>query len=159
MADITCPVRGTGASLPSGFRSIHISLGQAIIVNPPDKDREEPNGIKGGFFHMAPRFKGFILILALSMAFTFCGAKNGDPVAGAEKPKVVHVGPVAPDIMGITITSGRVEYGRQVTYTKEYTGKLTPDGAGNMWIRQWGKITGAMVGDGTKIITLDQGGG
>ena len=100
--------------------------------------------------------KGLLFISVLSLSFAFCSAAKQDMKKAEEKPKVVHVGPVTADLVGITVQSGQVEYGEQVPYTTKNEGKLSPDNAGNMWIRQWGKITGALVSGGTKIMTLDR---
>ncbi len=39
--------------------------------------------------------------------------------SAGEPPEIEHVGLVAPDVLAITITAGRVEYGRQIPYQKQ----------------------------------------
>jgi hypothetical protein len=44
-------------------------------------------------------------------------ALAGGPIA--EPVRVDHVGLVAPDVIGITLSARRVEYGRQIPYVKQ----------------------------------------
>jgi endoglucanase len=70
------------------------------------------------------------------------------PVTGAlaaEALKVEHVGTVSPDVIGITVSTGHVEYGRQVPYERR-PGDGVSTGDQNRWLLRDGKAIGALVG-------------
>ena len=77
-------------------------------------------------------------------------------MAGPEPPHIEHVGMVAPDIIGITILAGRVEYGRQVPYVKE-PGDFVAASEVHRFVARGGKIIGSLVGrDGDILCTMDE---
>ena len=57
------------------------------------------------------RFAVFLAVAACSAALA------GDPIT--DPVRIVHVGLVAPDIIGITLSARHVEYGRQIPYVKQ----------------------------------------
>ena len=73
----------------------------------------------------------------------------------AEMPQVVHVGPVAPDVVGITVAVGRVEYGRQIPYEHQ-EGDETDTTSQHRWVRRNGTFIGSLAGhDCTTLYTPD----
>jgi endoglucanase len=81
---------------------------------------------------------------------------GGTAAVAAEGPRIDHVGPVAPDILGITIMAGRVEYGRQVPYAKQANDAVVEIGVQRFVLRQ-GKVIGTLVGKaGDLLCTMDQ---
>lgn len=78
----------------------------------------------------------FLLLISAALFIAFCGRPTdtaSKPVE-QEKPAVVQIGPVAPDIIGVTIRAGRVEYGRQGPYTQEKGDSISQADGGNCWI-------------------------
>lgn len=60
-------------------------------------------------------------------------------------PHVTHVGMVAPDVIGITVMNGRIEYGRQVPYRPRPGDEVDMD-AHHRWVRRDGEPIGTVVG-------------
>jgi endoglucanase len=76
--------------------------------------------------------------------------------AAGDSPRIEHVAPVASDIVGITIVARRVEYGRQVPYTRQ-AGDTAMDGEVHQWVTRDGKLLGTLVGrDADTLCTLDR---
>lgn len=74
----------------------------------------------------------------------------------AEPPRVEHLGLVAPDIIGLTIAAGRVEYGRQAPYTKQAGDTATTNDVHRFVIRN-GKIIGTLVGkNADNLCSMDE---
>ena len=81
---------------------------------------------------------------------------GGSVCCAAELPRIEHVGPVSPDILGITILAGRVEYGRQIPYAKQ-EGDVVADPAMHRFVMREGKAIGTLVGkDGEILCTMDE---
>jgi len=64
--------------------------------------------------------------------------------SGSEKPKIAHIGLVAPDIIGITVHCGRVEYGRQVPYEPQPGDKVDRK-THQRWVRRDGEFLGSLA--------------
>ena len=64
----------------------------------------------------------------------------------SEPPRVEHVGLVAPDIVGVTIAAGHVEYGRQVPYAKQAGDFVVPFMGVQRFVLRKGKVIGSLVG-------------
>lgn len=97
-----------------------------------------------------------VFITALAMVFPSCGDATQGTAQPSEPITVVHIGPVAPDIIGVTIKAGRVEHGQQVPYQKEKTDVVQKDNLDIAWVLRGGKRIGALVGDGSLIYTADR---
>ena len=69
-----------------------------------------------------------------------------------EKPGVEHIGMVAPDIMGITLQSGSIEYGLQIPYVKQETDRIDRSHFPHRLVGRNGKYLGALAGQDEKII-------
>jgi endoglucanase len=77
-------------------------------------------------------------------------------LAAGQPPEVLHVGTVAPDIIGITIQAGHIEYGRQIPYERGNNDEVRADGKERMVFRD-GRFLGWLVGrDGALVYTEDQ---
>ena len=100
------------------------------------------------------------LILLVPLCLLLCAGCSAANQAGApapEKPVIVHLGPVAPDMLGITVREGRVEYGEQTAHMHEKGDEVrTDDASGITWIFRKGKCIGALIAGGTKIMTVDR---
>ncbi len=77
-------------------------------------------------------------------------------MAGADEvsPLITHVAPVAPDILGITVETGRVEFGKQVPYVRQ-EGDAVEEWAKHLkggFLKRNGKRVGGIVGPGGKIL-------
>ena len=71
-------------------------------------------------------------------------------------PEVVHVGMVAPDVIGITVQAGRIEYGHQVPYERERSDEVREEGKERLVFRS-GQFLGFLVGkETTQIYTEDK---
>ncbi len=67
--------------------------------------------------------------------------------------QVLHVGPVAPDILGITLRSGERAGARQVPYQPQPGDVVEPSGEyGPVWLRRGSQIVGALVGPRRDIL-------
>ena len=66
-------------------------------------------------------------------------------------PEVVHVGMVAPDVIGITVQAGRIEYGHQVPYERERSDEVREEGKERLVFRS-GQFLGWLVGKEGKLI-------
>ena len=76
-------------------------------------------------------------------------------LCAAEPPRVEHIGLIAPDILGVTIAAGRVEYGRQVPYVRQSSDSWNPADL-HRFVARDGKIIGTLVGKDTNLLcTLD----
>ena len=85
------------------------------------------------------------LVATIALAFGFCNAR------AAEMPDVVHVGMVAPDVIGVTVQAGHTEYGRQVPYTAQ-PGDQVDRKSHQRWVHRDGKFLGSLVGRDEKIL-------
>jgi len=75
-------------------------------------------------------------------------------LGSAEAPQVLHVGMVRPDVIGITIQAGRVEYGRQVPYEKHAGDEVKQVGKEReVWRGK--QYLGLLVGKDGKLIYTD----
>jgi endoglucanase len=81
------------------------------------------------------------------IAAVFCGTAS----IAAEPPRVEHLALVAPDIIGITISAGHVEYGRQAPYAKQAGDTVTTNDVHRFVIRS-GKVMGTLVGKDADIL-------
>ncbi|MBA4417153.1 MAG: hypothetical protein C0392_04485 [Syntrophus sp. (in: bacteria)] len=102
-------------------------------------------------------YKRWVMCTVLVFLLANCNAAKVEtkPVP-QEKPKIVHMGPVAPNLISITIQTGRVEYGEQIPYVRESGDSTSVDNTGNTWVLRRGKMIGALISGGTKIMTLDR---
>jgi endoglucanase len=76
--------------------------------------------------------------------------------AGAtDSPEILHVGAVKPDVIGITVQAGRLEYGRQMPYERQPGDELRQDGKEReVW--RGGRFVGWLVGkEGRLVYTED----
>jgi len=103
-----------------------------------------------------------IILLVLVFAFTyFSSDANHEKEVKSEaqtqdKPKIIHIGPVLPDIIAVTIKDGRVIHGKQIPYVPERGDVLSQD-KNDLWIARKGKSIGSIVGRTEKfIMTFDQ---
>ncbi len=62
-----------------------------------------------------------------------------------ESPRILHVGLVAPDTIGVTVQAGRIECGKQVTYTPR-PGDGLDRSSHHLVVRRDGKFLGWLVG-------------
>lgn len=83
----------------------------------------------------------------LILVAVVCGAA----CIAAAPPHVVHVGLVAPDIIGITISAGHVEYGRQTPYVKQ-AGDTVNSNDIHRFLTRDGKVVGNLVGTNADIL-------
>jgi endoglucanase len=92
-------------------------------------------------------------------AFFLAVAAAGAALAGnsaTEPVRVDHVGLVAPDVIGITLSARRVEYGRQVPYAKQ-EGDVVAASDIHRFVRRDGKTIGTLVGKaGGLLCTMDE---
>ncbi|UCG55652.1 MAG: glycoside hydrolase family 9 protein [Phycisphaerales bacterium] len=66
--------------------------------------------------------------------------------------KLLHVGTVAPDVIGLTISDGRgAEYGRQIPYKPHPDDKIT-EPQKDRWVTRKGTAIGSLVGPEAKIL-------
>jgi endoglucanase len=81
-------------------------------------------------------------------------ALAGDPTT--DPVRIDHVGLVAPDIIGITLSARHVEYGRQIPYVKQ-PGDVVSDSDLHRFVRREGKVIGNLVGkNGDLLCTMDE---
>ena len=70
--------------------------------------------------------------------------------------EITHVAPVAPDIIGITISTGHAEYGEQIPY-KRQEGDRIIDPKMHRFVQRDGKVIGSLVGkDESLLCTMDK---
>jgi len=86
------------------------------------------------------------ILIAVALALGLVASALAD-----EKPKIAHIGLVAPDIIGVTVHCGRVEYGRQVPYEPQPGDKVDRK-THQRWVRRNGKFLGALVGKDEKLL-------
>jgi endoglucanase len=92
-------------------------------------------------------FRRSLPLLALALAAL--------PAMGAEWPRVLPAGTVAPDVVLVTIRAQRVEHGRQVPYVRQPGDNVADDI--HRWVRRDGKLIGALAGaEGKLIFTCDE---
>lgn len=93
--------------------------------------------------------------LIVGMLVTLSTFAQNPGRAPDEKTRVHHLGLVAPDVIQITISAGRVEYGRQVPYTKQ--GNDIVDMADvHRFVRRGDQLIGTLVGKkGDLLCTMD----
>ena len=93
--------------------------------------------------------------LAVFLAVAGCSATlAGDPPT--ESVRIDHVGLVAPDVIGITLSARHVEYGRQIPYMKQ-DGDVVSDSDIHRFVRREGKVIGNLVGkNGDLLCTMDE---
>jgi len=84
-------------------------------------------------------------------------AGEAPPYLGYDgKLRVVHVGAVAPDILGVTLWAGKIIYGDQIPYKKEKGDKIDRNGH-QRWVIRDGSLLGSLVGREEKLIyTVDR---
>jgi endoglucanase len=91
--------------------------------------------------------KGYILTPLILVLGASGNARAADP------PKIVHVGAVAPDILGITIEAGRVIKGKQEPYAKQDGDTVEKtETYGNGFVKRGGRHIGTLVGPKADII-------
>ena len=92
---------------------------------------------------------GFLLAV---IAATGCGAATFE----GREARIDHVGLVAPDILGITISAGRVAYGRQVPYARQAHDSIVKIEVQRFVLRD-GKLIGTLVGKAEDLLcTMDE---
>lgn len=69
----------------------------------------------------------------------------------AAPPEIVHLGLVAPDVVGITVQAGKAVHGRQIEYRKAEGDYLPKEGDGR-WIMRYGKWYGRLIGKDKKLV-------
>ncbi len=75
---------------------------------------------------------------------------------GRNVPKIIDLGPVKPDLLGLHIDGGHIEYGRQVPYERRPGDEMRREGKERLVFRD-GKFLGWLVGkDGKLIYTEDR---
>ena len=90
-------------------------------------------------------------LLALAATIVWSAAAHAD-----EPSRVDHVGMVAPDVVGVTISAGRVEYGRQEPYAKRPEDRVVDPGM-HRFVLRGGKLIGSLVGTkGDLLCTMDR---
>ena len=73
-----------------------------------------------------------------------------------EAPEVIHIGMVMPDIVGITVQAGHLEYGEQVPYEPRPGDQIDRD-AKDRAVRREGRFLGWLIGrEGDLIYTEDR---
>jgi hypothetical protein len=73
----------------------------------------------------------------------------------ADPVRIEQVGLVAPNVIGLTIIAGQVEYGRQVPYVKQ-PGDVVLDPEMHRFVRRGDKIIGTLVGRKADLLcTMD----
>jgi endoglucanase len=93
--------------------------------------------------------------LAVFLAVAAGSAALADNSA-TERVRVDHVGLVAPDVIGITLSARHVEYGRQIPYVKQ-KGDAVADADIHRFVRRDGKTIGTLVGKtGDMLCTMDE---
>ncbi|MDW8029922.1 MAG: hypothetical protein RMK94_16200, partial [Armatimonadota bacterium] len=91
-----------------------------------------------------------LLAFAISLKPSFAASQSDS------LPQVVHIGPVKPDIIAITVQAGRIEYGRQIPYQRQPNDRIEEQGKERLVFRD-GKFLGWLVGkDGKLIYTEDK---
>jgi len=92
-----------------------------------------------------------LFVVAISAA---CGC--GPAVYEGREARIDHVGLVAPDILGITISAGRVVYGRQVPHAKQARDSIVKIEVQRFVLRD-GKVIGTLVGKAEDTLcTMDE---
>jgi endoglucanase len=93
--------------------------------------------------------------LAVFLAVAACSvALAGDPIT--DLVRIEHVGLVAPDIIGITLSARHVEYGRQIPYVKQ-PGDVVSASDLHRFVRREGKVIGNLVGKSDDLLcTMDE---
>lgn len=77
----------------------------------------------------------------------------GSSRAADYSPRITHVGAVAPNLLGITIETGRLIKGQQEPYAKQEGDVVEkPEKYGNGYVRRGGKQIGSLVGPRADII-------
>ena len=102
-------------------------------------------------------FAALVLSTLLSLLALAISLKPSSAVSESDElPQVLHIGPVKPDIIGITVQAGRIEYGRQVPYERQPNDRIEEHGKERLVFRD-GKFLGWLVGkDGKLIYTEDR---
>jgi len=103
-------------------------------------------------------FSLMILVFAVAYFSSDANHDNGSKteVQVQEKPKVIRIGPVSPDIIAFSITEGRVEHGKQIPYVPEKHDIISQEG-NNLWLARNGRSIGSIVGRVEKyIMTFDR---
>jgi endoglucanase len=93
----------------------------------------------------------FAVFVAVAVCWTaLADGPTTDPV------RIDHVGLVAPDIIGITLSARHVEYGRQIPYVKQ-PGDVVSASDLHRFVRRGGKVIGNLVGkNGDLLCTMDE---
>ncbi len=90
------------------------------------------------------------LLLILLLAISAFGEAPPEPV------RVDHIGLVASNVIEITLSAGRVEYGRQVPYAKQKNDDVL-DPKQHRFVKRDGKIIGTLVGKKADVLcSMDQ---
>ena len=99
-----------------------------------------------------------LLILFVYIFYLITDADNKHEKAedNKEKPKVIFVGSVSPDVISIVISESRVIHGKQIPYIPEEKDSIVQEG-NNLWLIRKNKRIGALVGRTEKfIMTFDK---
>ena len=92
-----------------------------------------------------------LLLLLPMLLFLTAGA-----ALASDAPVVTHLGPVAADLIGITVRAGTLEHGAQSAYVKEEGDLLVPDGNGYVVVIRNGASIGRLTGkDNSLFIAWD----
>jgi len=100
----------------------------------------------------------FLLVIFIYVFYFFTDANNKTEKKKDEKerPKIVSIGPVSPDIISIVIAEGKVIHGKQTPYIPEKKDTVFQEG-NNLWLIRKNKRIGAIVGRTEKfIMTFDR---
>ncbi len=112
------------------------------------RTRHSPSAAKGEKVKRTVMLCSFIPLL--SMLASAAAAR------GEERPEVLHVGTVAPHIIGITVQAGRIERGKQVRFEQQPGDEINDD-AKDRSVRRNGKFLGWLVGrEGNILFTEDR---
>lgn len=96
--------------------------------------------------------KAIFPLIAAAVMFTLL--LLGSPYVSPQRaisPEMVHLGPVKPDMIGVTIQVGRIEYGRQIPYNRQPLDRIVVPGKEKLVFRGE-KFLGWLVGKEEKLI-------
>jgi endoglucanase len=92
-------------------------------------------------------FVTLLVSLTVRGNFVVAAAAEVADAAAAQKPRITHVATVAPDILGVTVESGHVEYAKQIPYQKQDGDVFDdPKQPHTVWVNRNGQTIGALVG-------------
>ncbi|MFC1582988.1 cellulase N-terminal Ig-like domain-containing protein [Planctomycetota bacterium] len=92
--------------------------------------------------------RGWALLLLIGLILFPAGAAS---LAADETPRILHVGMVAPDMLGITVQAGRIIYGEQHPYKKQ-PGDTVKEKGHQVTVQRKGVFLGWLVGHDRQLI-------